>query len=407
MVTQITDYVARAQGRLPEQFVGKDLINALVGAFANEAQDLEDAGFPMLDLLNIDTQIGAQLDGIGDILTEPRGGKSDAAYRIALRAAGARIASSGTPEEVIEIFISLTGVLRGVDYVGAFPAGYCIGATTPIHSAVQSGAPAGQVITLVAGGMGTDDAFAGGSAVLDVEHLDVVDDLPTFSGSPTQSGYTISTDGTEVSPVYNMVDDATGTFAEIDKIAGFYNIKIALPSSRRYWKFRMRSADDAGGADPDTPSGFVIEGSNNDSDWDVLSSGLAGPGSAGTFQDYVIPAGNRADYTFYRLGGLNDATIGISEIEFFDSSLVNEVRAIASHTDDSATLVGSLTNWLSGDAIFFYGNPVVGDIVDAMVGASPVGVFVGLIDLFALPNDDLFLLPNDEFLYVPFASSGR
>ena len=254
MVTQITDHEDQAEARLPEQFKGKERIVALVRSLVSEAQTVEDAEFPMLDLLNIDTQIGEQLDGIGDILTEPRAGQSDVNYRLALKAKAARITASGTPEQVIDRFLTLTGALRGVDYVEAFPAGYCIGATVPTLSDVQSGAPAGQVVTLVTGGLGTDDAYVDGFAV-------------------------------------NVTRD--------------------------------------------------------------------------------------------------------------------EVRAIVSHTDGTATLSGSLASWLDTDTLFFYGNPVVGDILDAIVGASPVGVFVGLLDLFALEDDDLFLLEDGDTLYVTYDSGGR
>lgn len=126
MVTQITDHEDQAQARLPEQFKGKDLMIALVRAIANEVQEIEDAVFPMLDLLDISTMIGAQLDGIGDILSEPRQGLSDVNYRLALLAKGARVTASGTPEQVIERFIALTSPSGAVDYAEAFPAGYCI-----------------------------------------------------------------------------------------------------------------------------------------------------------------------------------------------------------------------------------------------------------------------------------------
>jgi hypothetical protein len=111
---------------MPEEFKGKDFIIALVRAFANEVQDIEDADFPMLSLLDIDTMIGAQLDGIGDILTEPRAGQNDANYRVALKAKAARITASGTPEQIIERFITLTGSTPPVDFFEDFPAGYGI-----------------------------------------------------------------------------------------------------------------------------------------------------------------------------------------------------------------------------------------------------------------------------------------
>ena len=398
-MTQITDHEDQAQARLPEQFKGKTRMIAMVRALASETQDIEDAGFPMFDLLNISTQIGAQLDGIGDILTTPRDGKSDVDYRVALLEAAASITASGTPEQVIERFITLASPLRGVDYVEAFPAGYCIGATVPTLSDVQSGAPAGQVVLLTTGGLGTDDAYVGGFAVANIETDAVADDLPTFTGATT-SGYTITTDGSPTTPVWHAADDATGTRAWL---IGPSFIRLALPSAKRYGKFRMRSS---AGIDPPTPTQFVIEGSNDDSLWAPLTGTLAGPVAADTWQDYVIPVANRTAYSYYRITTPLGGTITISEIEFYEATASTEVRAIAAHTNNTVTLVGVLTNWVNGNVVFFYGMPVVGDIIDAMVGASPTGVFVGLIDLFALPNDDLFLLPTGDTLYVPYSSSG-
>ena len=126
VMTQVTDHEDQAQARLPEQFKGKVLTIAMVRALAAETQDIEDAAFPMFSLLNIATMIGAQLDGIGDILTERRDGKSDADYRVALQSKAARITASGTPEQVIERFIALTGATPPVDFSERFPAGYTI-----------------------------------------------------------------------------------------------------------------------------------------------------------------------------------------------------------------------------------------------------------------------------------------
>jgi hypothetical protein len=128
VVTKITDHEDRAEARLPEQFKGKELMVALVRAIANEVQDIEDAVFPMLQLLDIDTMIGAQLDGIGDILTEPRAGQNDADYRLALSAKAARITASGTPEQIIERYLSLTGA-SAVEYTPQYPAKFMLDGT--------------------------------------------------------------------------------------------------------------------------------------------------------------------------------------------------------------------------------------------------------------------------------------
>lgn len=146
-VTQITTHEADAKARLPEQFKDKTVINAVVGAIGLEMQDLEDAIFPMFDLLDISTMIGAQLDGIGDILTEPRDGKSDANYRLALDAKAARITASGTPEQLIERMIQLASA-TGVLYEGVYPGKVRLTPTTgelPVNlfNALEAAAPTG------------------------------------------------------------------------------------------------------------------------------------------------------------------------------------------------------------------------------------------------------------------------
>lgn len=123
-VTQITDHADQAEARLPEQFKNKANMVAVIRAIGLEMQDLEDAIFPMFDLLDIATMIGAQLDGIGDILTETRQGLSDVDYRVALLDKAARITASGTAEQVIERFIALTSPASPVIWQPGFPAGY-------------------------------------------------------------------------------------------------------------------------------------------------------------------------------------------------------------------------------------------------------------------------------------------
>lgn len=125
-LTQITDHEDQAEARLPEQFKEKELMIALTRAIASELQDFEDAVFPMFDLLDVSTMIGEQLDGIGTILDESRQGQSDADYRVALTLKGARITGSGTPEQVIERFIALTGSTPPVTFIEEFPAGYAL-----------------------------------------------------------------------------------------------------------------------------------------------------------------------------------------------------------------------------------------------------------------------------------------
>lgn len=182
MVTQITDHEDQAEARLPEQFVGKDLMIALVRAHAKEVQEIEDAVFPMLDLLDIATQIGAQLDGIGDILTEPRAGQNDADYRVALLAKGARLTASGTPEQVIERLIQLASA-TDVLYEGVYPGKIRLTPTTgelPVNlfSALEGSAPTGVKVIVaepleLTGSTYDDEAFILTGSTYDGEGMEV------------------------------------------------------------------------------------------------------------------------------------------------------------------------------------------------------------------------------------------
>jgi len=182
MVTQITDHEDRAQARLPEQFVGKELMIALVRAIAAEVQDIEDAVFPMLDLLNIDTMIGAQLDGIGDILTEPRAGQNDVNYRLALHAKAARITASGTPEQLIERMIQLAAA-TGILYEPIYPGKIRLTPTTgelpvDLFSALEASAPTGVKVIVaealeLTGSTYDDEAFILTGSTYDGEDLEV------------------------------------------------------------------------------------------------------------------------------------------------------------------------------------------------------------------------------------------
>jgi hypothetical protein len=104
VTTKITDHVAQAVARLPQQHRDKPRLVALLSAYASLVQDLEDAAFPFLTDRTLDDAYGKQLDIIGKIVKEPRRGETDDFYyRVRLRARIASLKSTGLVEDLITV----------------------------------------------------------------------------------------------------------------------------------------------------------------------------------------------------------------------------------------------------------------------------------------------------------------
>ncbi len=76
---------------------------AIINAIGAEIQDAENSLGDVFDQHFIDNAVGAQLDGLGEIVDEDRKGKTDAEYRTVLKAKARALRSSGSPEDLIEI----------------------------------------------------------------------------------------------------------------------------------------------------------------------------------------------------------------------------------------------------------------------------------------------------------------
>jgi len=122
VITQITTHEEDQRARLLSQFKDKPLIEAILNAIGEQVQDYEDATIELNELLNISTQVGVQLDGIGTIVGEARGGLSDPDYRTALYTRIAALYGSGTGEDVIAAYVNATGATQ-VDLRPNYPAG--------------------------------------------------------------------------------------------------------------------------------------------------------------------------------------------------------------------------------------------------------------------------------------------
>jgi hypothetical protein len=143
----ITDYCNRNEERIVEQFEKKPNILGLLCALATSLQELE---FVYQDLWNkrwLDTAIGAQLDGLGEIVGIDRQGMNDSEYRTAIRFQISVNMSNGEWETMISVTKELTDATK-VRIYEDFPAGIYLltdGATIPVNiiQLLEQSAPAG------------------------------------------------------------------------------------------------------------------------------------------------------------------------------------------------------------------------------------------------------------------------
>lgn len=122
-ITQITTHNIDALARLLYQYKNSSNLQGLItGLFGTQVQELEDALWPLFDRLNIDTQEGTQLDGIGSIVGQTRMGLSDDLYRIWLKAKIAKNVSEGDIERVISIWQLFNPDATTIEIREAYPA---------------------------------------------------------------------------------------------------------------------------------------------------------------------------------------------------------------------------------------------------------------------------------------------
>ena len=106
-IEKITDYEARAVAELAEQFRGKPRMEAFVQSIAKQVQDLEDAIFDVLLLRICSVATGVSLDGCGEIVGEPRDGRGDDDYRVAIQVRIRQNRSNGEAPTIIEVLAIL------------------------------------------------------------------------------------------------------------------------------------------------------------------------------------------------------------------------------------------------------------------------------------------------------------
>jgi len=124
------DRQATAAGLLIDLFREKPLFLKLLSSYVDETQELENEIFELRNAFWVDTAIGAQLDGIGQIVGITRDGASDTIYRIRIKARILINLSSGTPNQILELVRALSPASApDPTYTPWFPAAFAIGVT--------------------------------------------------------------------------------------------------------------------------------------------------------------------------------------------------------------------------------------------------------------------------------------
>jgi hypothetical protein len=174
----VVDHEAAALARLPEYLKDKPKLAALLAAYTAQCNDLETALQELLTQRAIDTAVGDQLDDLGVIVGQERGGLADADYRRYLRARVATNKSRGTIADILKIaglIVNSASVTRTVTNHGV--AAY----TLTLAGATVSDDLAAVVLAFL------QDASAGGvRAIVNYSNTDPASVLVWGSTDPAQ-----------------------------------------------------------------------------------------------------------------------------------------------------------------------------------------------------------------------------
>jgi len=133
MSDRITDHTSRLLALRIEQFKAAENLQGLLESWGAMVQDVEDIIDDLYRNRALDTATGQQLDEIGTIVGEHRGGRSDSDFRTAIKIRIFINASEGDPETVMT---ALRWITEGtvVHLWEVFPAGVTLqtdGPTAP------------------------------------------------------------------------------------------------------------------------------------------------------------------------------------------------------------------------------------------------------------------------------------
>ena len=141
------DYVEEGLGRLLSQFGDKPRIRALLAAWLQGVQDLEDQVWALRMGMLLDQASGAMLALLGAIVGQSRNGMDDAVYRLWVAARVLVNRSSGQTEQVLAIVRAVVPEEATIAAEEHYPAAFRV-RVGAVAVATGSGAALGQMVQL-------------------------------------------------------------------------------------------------------------------------------------------------------------------------------------------------------------------------------------------------------------------
>lgn len=122
MIRPITDHADRAIARLLRQFQNAPRLTGYVRVLIGELQQVEDQLHKLLEAKVVDTAAGAQLDRLAALVGQARGALDDARLRTWVKARIRLNRSSGTGNDILQVFRLLVGEGVRLRLIEQFPA---------------------------------------------------------------------------------------------------------------------------------------------------------------------------------------------------------------------------------------------------------------------------------------------
>jgi hypothetical protein len=146
------DMLAFARSMVPAQYRGKGNWDKILKCFSKPFQDLENGFWQLLTERYLSVAVGDVLDQLGEIVVEPREGRTDEAYRVAIRVKILIVVSSGTQPQILAILATLMPTVSHL-FVPYYPAAFTVEAGGVV-TAVQAAELARAVRRAKAAGVG-------------------------------------------------------------------------------------------------------------------------------------------------------------------------------------------------------------------------------------------------------------
>ena len=228
MIDQITDHKSQARARLIEQYKESTNLIAILDAFINQVQSLEDAIHSLYLGRWLDQATGKVLDDFGTIIGQGREGFDDDFFRILIYVKMAENISQGETEQVISTYKIITRATI-CQLQENFPAGISLlsnGSINPItaqfiYDRIQKVVGAG----------------------IRVDNIGLMGDAPFgFAGVPTALGFRDLDDPSVIGGTFAAFLDTSRAFgfADIDgapllpNSAGFGDLRDPIIGGRFY-----------------------------------------------------------------------------------------------------------------------------------------------------------------------------